>query len=364
VQVVVSIVLVSAPDDVRTLQRALSAIRLRAGWRRRAAFDVAMHGYDQEAGRSSSEVLDAVRSFRDRSRGPLELDPFSIDQSFSDLRRGEVVPPISDAPSAVLYQATTGFFRAMGTRLIAGRDLEERDGADSPRVAIVNQALVQKLIPSGEPLGRRFRFNPTGAPFEIVGIVEAGKYQTVAEQDQLAVWIPSPRTAAPRLSWPATGFRRTRRSRSSGDRSGARLRADGVRAKPLAGYLDLPTTPLGSPHRRSRRWVLCGGPERARTHAWWRSRPRGEPGRSAFGWRWSELGDVIALLAHRSHRERERRSGSRSLVRGTRFLASLLYATPEDASLVRSLMVIVSAVAAWAPARRALDVEPRGAPVQ
>jgi ABC-type antimicrobial peptide transport system permease subunit len=45
---------------------------------------------------------------------------------------------------------------------------------------------------------------------------------------------------------------------------------------------------------------------------------------------------------------------------GMRFLASLLYATPEGSMslLAAALMVIVSAVAAWAPARRALDVEP------
>jgi ABC-type antimicrobial peptide transport system permease subunit len=43
-----------------------------------------------------------------------------------------------------------------------------------------------------------------------------------------------------------------------------------------------------------------------------------------------------------------------------RFLASLLYATPEGSMslLAAALMVIVSALAAWAPARRALDVEP------
>jgi len=371
VQVVVSIVLVSGSlMMVRTLQQALSA---RYGFEPDGAvalrFDVAMHGYDQERGTEfQRRVLDAVRELPGiEAAGLSNSIPFSIDQSFNTIYvEGEVVPPISEAPSAILYQATPGFFRAMGTRLIAGRDLEGRDGADSPRVAVVNQALVQKLIPSGEPLGRRFRFNPTGAPFEIVGIVEAGKYQTVAEQDQLAVWIH----LAQSYNSTATLVARTRLPADEAlallRRSIEELDSDLTvfDAKPLAGYLDLPTTPLRlTTSALSAMGALAAVLSALGLHAlvaFATARRTREIGiRVALG---ARSGDVIRALLTRTALivSVSAALGLALSFVAMRFLASLLYATPEGSMsfLAAALMVIVSAVAAWAPARRALDVEP------
>jgi len=138
VQVVVSIVLVSSSlMMVRTLQHALTS---RYGFEPEGAvalrFDLTMHGYDEERGRRlQRRVFETVSALAGiEAAGLSNSIPFSIDQSFNTIYvEGEAIPPISEAPSAVLYQATPGLFRAMGTRLVAGRDLDERDDADSPR---------------------------------------------------------------------------------------------------------------------------------------------------------------------------------------------------------------------------------------
>jgi predicted permease len=73
---------------------------------------------------------------------------------------------------------TPGYFRAMDVPLVAGRDLEERDGFDAPRVAVVNLALVRDLFPGENPVGKRLKVGwGYGATrkyppeFEIVGVV-------------------------------------------------------------------------------------------------------------------------------------------------------------------------------------------------
>ncbi len=245
---------------VRTLQQALSS---RYGFDPQGAvalrFDLTMHGYDEDRGRAlQRRVLEAVRELPGiEAAGLSNSIPFSIDQSFNTVYvEGEPIPPLSEAPAAVLYQTTPDFFRAMGTRLLAGRDLDEGDDGDSTPVAVVNQSFVSKLVPTGEPLGKRIRFNPTGEPIEIVGIAEAGKYQTVTEQDQLAVYRPL------RQSYNGTSTLVARTPLPPGEAL-ALLRRTMERIdpelilfdeKPLADLLDLPTAPLRTPRRRSGRW--------------------------------------------------------------------------------------------------------------
>ncbi len=371
VQVAVSIVLVSGSlVMVRTLQSALNA---RHGFEPKGAaalrFDLAMHGYDQDRGaRFQRSVLEAARGLPAiEAAGLANSIPFSIDQSFNTVYiEGQPVPPISEAPSAVLYQATPGFFRAMGTRLLAGRDFEDRDDAESRGVAVVNEALARKLIPGGDALGRLIRFNPAGDPREIVGIVEAGRYQTVTEQDQLAVFIPldqsynSTTTLVARSPLPPEATLALLR-KSIEDLDPDLLVFD---AKPLASYLDTPTTPLRlTTSALSGMGTLAAVLSALGLHAlvaYATSQRTREIGiRVALG---ARSGDVIRALMKRTAFVVAVSSlvGLALSFLVIRFLASFLYATPDLWAnvLATVILVIAASVAAWMPARRALSIEP------
>jgi predicted permease len=117
--------------------------------------------------------------------------PFSIDQSNSGFSaEGIVYSESKPRPSASVYESGPGYFRAMGTRMTAGRDFDERDRAGAPLVAIVNQTLVSKYMPPGDPIGRRIRFGRNGDWMQIAGVVEAGKYESVGEDPRPAIWTP------------------------------------------------------------------------------------------------------------------------------------------------------------------------------
>jgi putative ABC transport system permease protein len=74
------------------------------------------------------------------------------------------------------YQTvTTGYFDTVGVRLRSGRPFAITDSADSPRVAIVNEALVAQHFPTEDPVGRSIRIlasRPNTEPFLIVGVAE------------------------------------------------------------------------------------------------------------------------------------------------------------------------------------------------
>ena len=66
------------------------------------------------------------------------------------------------------------YARTMGIPLLRGREIEIRDTASGPRVAVVNQTFVEKYFKDQNPIGRTFTFDDetdNGAPLEIVGVI-------------------------------------------------------------------------------------------------------------------------------------------------------------------------------------------------
>jgi putative ABC transport system permease protein len=85
----------------------------------------------------------------------------------------------------MVSRISPGYLEAMGVRLLRGRDFEERDDENAPRVAIVNETFARGFWPGQEPLGKLFRQgDPDSPPMEVVGLVEDGKYATLAESGQ------------------------------------------------------------------------------------------------------------------------------------------------------------------------------------
>ena len=70
---------------------------------------------------------------------------------------------------AVLKQdISSNFFHTLRTPLLQGREFNKEDRPDSPRVAIVNEALARRLWPYGNAVGRVLIVN--AVPYHVVGI--------------------------------------------------------------------------------------------------------------------------------------------------------------------------------------------------
>jgi len=195
VQISIAVVLLSSAV---IMQRAIQdALRMDLGLEPRNAvvlrFDQGLQGYTPDQGRQLQQrLLARVRNLPGIQSASISNSiPLSIDQSTTSVYiEGAPIPKASEVPRATIYEAEPDFFRSFGTDLLAGRDFNDRDQANSPLVAIVNGVFVDKLLGSQNALGQRFRTGPTGSPLEIVGVVEAGKYQTLFEPPMPAIWLP------------------------------------------------------------------------------------------------------------------------------------------------------------------------------
>jgi predicted permease len=77
-----------------------------------------------------------------------------------------------------------GYFAAVGTPIVAGRDIDARDTPGAPLVALVNEQFAETYL-AGDPLARRFAtVNDAGVPdtvYEVVGVVKNQKYMRIRE---------------------------------------------------------------------------------------------------------------------------------------------------------------------------------------
>ena len=100
-----------------------------------------------------------------------------------------VFQPSHMAFPAPTYLITPGYWKTAQTALVSGRDFTWDDKDGTPRVAIVNQTFARRLFGDTPPIGQRFALWAT-AKYEVVGLVEDGKYMSVGEDSQPAMFFP------------------------------------------------------------------------------------------------------------------------------------------------------------------------------
>jgi predicted permease len=88
------------------------------------------------------------------------------------------------------FSISPGYLEAAGTRLLSGRNFTWHDDGKSPRVALVNAAFGRMMFGTAHAVGRRFLLHGDKDTIEIVGVVEDGKYQSLTEDAQPAMFFP------------------------------------------------------------------------------------------------------------------------------------------------------------------------------
>lgn len=84
-----------------------------------------------------------------------------------------------------------GYFETMGVPILRGRGFLASDTADAPRVAVVNDQFAKHYWPGADALGKRIRLDSrTGTPVEIVGIAQTIKYGEGFDRHTDFVYMP------------------------------------------------------------------------------------------------------------------------------------------------------------------------------
>jgi predicted permease len=71
------------------------------------------------------------------------------------LAEGYQMKPGESLISPLNIRVTPGYFEALGIRMVRGRNFDERDNENAPRVVIVDARLAQHFWPDRDPIGRR-----------------------------------------------------------------------------------------------------------------------------------------------------------------------------------------------------------------
>jgi hypothetical protein len=270
-------------------------------------------------------------------------------------------------------EITPGWLSALSIPILEGRDLETRDSAAAPRVALVNEAFVRTFIGSSNPLGQVVRL-ASGAPREIVGVVADAVYKALREPVPPTLYVPLAQAVSPARPAPPSAVLMVRAA--AGDPSAlshavAAAIADvnpdlSLTFKPLAGQVGA--------GRNQERLV-------ATLSAFFGGLALALAALGLYGVTWyavsrrrREIGIRMALGAQRSGIVRLVLSRVFALVGAgvlaglllsiwaSHFVATLLYGIePRDpASLAASVVILlaVTAVAAAIPASRASRIDP------
>jgi macrolide transport system ATP-binding/permease protein len=104
---------------------------------------------------------------------------------------GVQLPTGTEAVSVFSNTVSDSYFRTLGLALVEGREFQLTDGANSPRVVIVNEQFAHKYYPNQDAIGRRLRLNSVDGPFaEIVGVAKLTKYMFTIESPMEYLYLP------------------------------------------------------------------------------------------------------------------------------------------------------------------------------
>jgi predicted permease len=196
IQIAICAVLVTSSFvAVRGLVHSLNS---RVGFEPRNAMlvstDLSMAGYSGDKATAMQkrliEALNAIPGVQ--AAGSVDRPPLHYGANIDTVFRDETTDlrPANAVADAKLYNVSPEYFAAAGTALLAGRSLTWHDDHNAPLVAIVNQEFARKLFGSvGNAVGAFYK-RPDGTRVQVVGIAENGKYASLTEDPQPAMFIP------------------------------------------------------------------------------------------------------------------------------------------------------------------------------
>ena len=155
--------------------------------------DLQMAGYDgDQRVQMQRHMLDAAAAIPGvtevgySNRLPLTIGGSSDSSVFSDNTTD--YRPSNAVADAQQFNVSPDYFRAARTAILAGRTFTPHDESKAPPVAVVNRAFARKVLGSvDKAVGGHFKVW-NGTRVEVVGVVEDGKYVTLTEDPQPAMF--------------------------------------------------------------------------------------------------------------------------------------------------------------------------------
>lgn len=157
------------------------------------SMDLRLQNYNEQRGQQFYEQLrDRVKSRSGVREAAFTANiPMGYDISSENIfPEGQALSGKSQAEMVFANYVQPEYFRTLGVPVTEGREFTRLDRADSPRVAIVNEAFAKKFWPGQDAIGKTFQTERDGPKIQIVGVTRTGKYLFLYEGPTPFIYLP------------------------------------------------------------------------------------------------------------------------------------------------------------------------------
>ena len=117
----------------------------------------------------------------------------SVNQSSIFVRGRVYAPDQRDSINRLVI--SPNFFDTMEIRMLTGRGFTSRDDGPAPKVVVINETAAKKYFPGENPIGQRIGSSvENNSQMEIVGVVKDAKYDSVRDAAPPTMYVPYPQT--------------------------------------------------------------------------------------------------------------------------------------------------------------------------
>ena len=105
---------------------------------------------------------------------------------------GRPEPPPGEEPGTDVRVVDAGYFQTMGIPLLRGRNFTEMELREPKKVILINEALARKHFPNEDPIGKRLDVAMFDNPIwcEVIGVVGNVRYDSLVDESPPAVYFP------------------------------------------------------------------------------------------------------------------------------------------------------------------------------
>ncbi len=195
VEVALSMVLLLGSGVMIRSFVALQAIR--PGFDPEGALTFPVDLYDWEKYRGRDAVISVIRSLEERIRALPGVEAVGSTNVVPFTYGGGSTPYAWDEASearwntwAIVRVVTGDYFRAMNSRMLAGRSFSGLELTEPTASIIVDETLARETWPNEDPIGKTLVFGSARERVEVVGVVEHMNLRWLREDERGTVYVP------------------------------------------------------------------------------------------------------------------------------------------------------------------------------
>ena len=164
-------------------------------------FDPSQIGYDEARStnlfRAIKERVAAVPGVQAVSFA--YASPFGVYNTGGPVwKENEKSLPPNEVRSILYNRVDDDYFKTLQIPIVRGRAFSLQDQAASMRVAVINETMAKQLWPGEDPIGHHFSYAKADAtPFEVVGVAKDGRYAEAMEDPRAYFYLPLAQSYTP-----------------------------------------------------------------------------------------------------------------------------------------------------------------------